>query len=207
MLNKANEEETIFSFSTDMPEQDPRRQSPRIRILRVGTLIVDGRRELCLIRNVSAGGLIVHIYSEFHIGQRVTVELKSSQPVGGTIMWVNESNAGVQFDRPIDVEELLSNQIQEDGWQPRMPRVEVDRLATLRIGAHTITATVQDISQGGVRVEVDTALEPGEDVIITLEKFRPIPGVIRWFQGGLGGIAFNEVLRFHELMAWLRPKG
>ena len=206
MLNKANEEETIFSFSTEMPEQDPRRQSPRIRILRVGTLIVNGRRELCLIRNVSAGGLIVHIYSEFHVGQRVTVELKSAQTIDGTIMWVTDSNAGVQFDRPIDVEELLSNQIQEDGWQPRMPRVEVDRLATLRIGARIITASVQDISQGGVRVEVDGALNPGDDVIVTLEKFRPLPGVIRWFHDGLGGIAFNEVLRFHELMSWLRPK-
>jgi len=206
MLNKANEEETVFSFSTQMPEQDARRQTPRIRILRVGTLIVNGRRELCLIRNVSAGGLIVHVYSDFTVGQRVTVELKSSQSIDGTIMWVNESNAGVQFDRTIDVEELLSNQIQEDGWQPRMPRVEVDSLATLRIGAKIITATIQDISQGGVRVEVDTVLNPGDDVVITLEKFRPLPGVIRWFHDGLGGIAFNEVLRFHELMSWLRPK-
>ena len=50
--------ETGFSFSNDVPQPEERRSSERhIKILRVGTIVVDGRRELCLIRNISAGGV------------------------------------------------------------------------------------------------------------------------------------------------------
>jgi len=58
-------EETTFSFSTRAPQPPERRRDTRhITILRVGTILVDGRRELCLIRNISAGGLMAHVYSQ-----------------------------------------------------------------------------------------------------------------------------------------------
>src|SRR3712207_7884086 len=56
-------EETTFSFSNAAPQPDRRRQARHLTILRVGTLIIDGRRELCLIRNISAGGVMAHVYS------------------------------------------------------------------------------------------------------------------------------------------------
>ena len=56
-------EETIFSFSREAPPppRERRRQARHLTILKVGTLIVDGGRELCLIRNISAGGLMAHV--------------------------------------------------------------------------------------------------------------------------------------------------
>ncbi len=54
-------EETTFSFSSAAPQPDRRRQTRHLTILRVGTLIIEGRRELCLIRNISAGGLMAHV--------------------------------------------------------------------------------------------------------------------------------------------------
>ena len=56
-------EETTFSLSTVAPMPDEKRHFSRyLTILRVGALIADGR-ELCLIRNISAGGLMAHVYS------------------------------------------------------------------------------------------------------------------------------------------------
>jgi hypothetical protein len=203
-------EETTFSFSREAPRQplERRRQTRHLTILRVGALIVDGRVELCLIRNISAGGLMAHVYSVFEEGQSLVVELRTNQQVTGRVTWSDDSNIGVTFDEPIDVEELLTAPpVLENGWKPRLPRVEVDRLATVRAGARTHWVNTRDISQGGVKVETDQPLDVGEEVVLSLEKFRPVHGTVRWCQDGLAGIAFNHIIPFRELMGWLRESG
>jgi hypothetical protein len=206
MLQSERFEETGFSFSTAVPEpRERRRQERHLTILRVGALVIGGRRELCLIRNISAGGLMAHVYSALETGTQVAVELKTNQQVAGRIVWVQDSNAGIAFDCPIDVAELLSNPpVLENGWRPRMPRVEVDKAATLRCGAQTAWVTVRDISQGGARITSETVLEEGADIVLTPSGFRPIAGVVRWRGEGCCGIAFNGPLPFGELMAWLK---
>ena len=198
--------ETGFSLSEQVPEPPERREQQRqLTILRVGILVIDGRRELCLIRNISAGGLMAHVYTPLQNDQRVTVELKSNQPIGGRIVWIEEGNAGIAFDAPVDVAELLANPPQLDnGWRPRLPRVEIDRLATLRVGADTYWAQVRDVSQGGVKVDTDRPLEAGAQVVVTLEYFRPVAGTVRWCRDDSCGIAFNQLIPFDELIAWLK---
>jgi hypothetical protein len=149
---------------------------------------------------------MAHVYSRHAVGEAVTIELKGNQPITGSVVWIEQSNIGVSFDEQIDVAGMLSNNASiENGLQPRLPRIEVDRLATVRCGAHLCGVNTRDISQGGVKVETDDPLEVGAQVVITMEKFRPVPGVVRWCGGGLAGIAFHELLRFGELMAWLIP--
>jgi hypothetical protein len=207
MLSKECHEETTFSFSAEAPPPPDRRRDPRhLTILRVGALIAAAGRELCLIRNISGGGLMAHVYSQHRKGDRVAVELNSEHQIPGSILWVDESNVGISFDEPIDVEQLLANQgTLDNGWRPRPPRVEVDRLGTLRCGARVHAVNTRDISQGGVKLEIDQPVEPGSDVVLMLDRFRPIHGVVRWCQDGSAGVAFNQVVPFHELMSWLRP--
>lgn len=206
MLNQMEVEDTSFSFSERVPLPPERRNDKRhLKILRVGTLIIGSRTELCLIRNISAGGLMAHVYSPLEVGEIVTVALKSTHVLHGKVIWTREGNAGIEFDEPIDVEEMLSNPtLLENGWLPRMPRVEIDWLATVRSGAHTTWVSLRDISQGGVKFESDAPLQPGAQVTLTVDKFRSIRGVVRWWDQGLGGISFNELIPFQELMRWLR---
>ncbi len=201
-------EETIFSFSRETPRPPERRRDQRhMTILRVGTLFVDQRRELCLIRNISAGGLMAHIYSKVEAGEALAVELKTNQRIAGHVTWVEGANVGISFKEPIDVEEILaSHSVLENGWRPRLPRVEVDRLATMRVGARVYGVSLRDISQGGVKLETDQPIDTGEDVVLALEKFRPVQGVTRWYHEGLCGISFNQVIPFRDLMGWLRTE-
>ena len=200
--------ETGFSFSNDVPQPPDRRSSERhIKILRVGTIVVDGRRELCLIRNISAGGVMAHVYSQLTPGQAVSIELKTSQPVSGRVVWTRGGNAGIQFDTSVDVAELLAApQGVDNGWRPRTPRVEIDRMATLRVGARTCWVHARDISQSGVKIEAeaDDAPAADEEVVITLEGFRPLAGVVRWSADGLCGISFNGLIPFGDLIEWLK---
>jgi hypothetical protein len=199
-------EETTFSFSREAPKPRERRREQRhLTILRVGTIHLEDRRELCLIRNISAGGLMAHVYSQLEMGQRVATELKTNQRIEGSVNWIEGANVGIAFDQPIDVEEILNNQEELDrGWRPRLPRVEIDRLATLRVGADLIGVSTRNISQGGVNIELDRALEPGQEVVLNFEDFRPLAGTVRWSGNGQCGIAFNQVIPFRELMNWLK---
>jgi PilZ domain-containing protein len=208
MLNQMDVEDTSFSFSREAPSPPDRRNSTRhLKILRVGTVVTDERRELCLIRNISAGGVMAHVYSTFTINQEVSVALKSDHMLAGKVVWIKDGNIGIAFDDPIDVEDMLSNaSLTENGLLPRKPRIEVDWLATVRAGAKITWVTVRDISQGGIKFESDTPIEPGQQVVLTIDRFRSIPGMLRWYEDGQGGISFNELVPFSELMSWLRSE-
>jgi hypothetical protein len=188
----------------DSARSDRRRDIRHLTILRVGAVIIDGRRELCLVRNISAGGLMSLIYSKVEIGQRLAVELKTNQEIAGRVSWVRGTAIGVEFDERIDVPEVLSTPaVLDNGWRPRMPRIPVDRLATLRAGARTYWVNARDISQGGVKVEAEKGLEIGAETVVTLENFRPVQGVVRWRRDNEAGISFNQIIPFNELTGWL----
>jgi hypothetical protein len=198
--------ETSFSFSNDVPSIPERRGDERLlKILRVGTVIIDDRRELCLIRNISAGGVMAHVYSHVLPGQAVVVELKTNQPVQGRIVWVSGTNAGIKFDEIVDVGDLLANPpILDNGWVARRPRVEIDRKAALRAGAKTYSVRALDISQSGVKVETDEPPEAGTELVVKFDGLVARAGVVRWCRDGTCGISFNQLVPFGELVDWLK---
>ena len=104
-------ETTRYSLS-DAPPQAPedRRDGERLMTLyRVGSLSIDQRRELCLIKNISAGGMMVRAYCVIKQGTRLTVEFKCGQPLAGVVSWSRDVHIGISFDEPIDVLDLLDD--------------------------------------------------------------------------------------------------
>lgn len=197
-------ETTCYSLS-DAPPREPeeRREGERLMTLyRVGSLSIDERRELCLIKNISAGGMMVRAYCVVAQGTRLTVEFKCGQPIAGVVSWARDVHVGISFDDPIDVLDLLTTSM--EGPRPRMPRIEVESFATLREGAATYRMRVCDVSQGGLKIRCETRLSTGSDVIITLAGIEPQPGVVRWVEGDLMGVTFNRMLALPILVDWLR---
>jgi len=206
MLPQECVEETSISLSAETPAPPERRRGERhLTILRVGALIIDGERELCLVRNISAGGVMAHVYRQIDVGTRVEIEIKNDEPLAGTVAWYADSNIGIAFDRPIDVPEFLaSSKILGDGRRARRPRVEVDRTAKLRCGNEVLWGQVRNISQGGIRFDTEHDLPIDSDVVVTLPNFRLLGGVIRWRNDDRYGISFNQVIPIQELCDWLR---
>lgn len=201
-------ETTLYSLSDAPPAPGvaiDRRDGDRLTTLyRVGSILVDGQRELCLIKNISAGGMMIRLYCTITEATPVTVELKSGQPISGKISWTRDHHAGVAFDQPIDVIDILSATM--DGPRPRMPRIETDCFATLRDGANTLRIRTCDISQGGVKVACETPICQGSDVIVTLPGLPPQPGIACWSDDGFTGITFNRLLPLGELVTWLQEQ-
>jgi hypothetical protein len=196
-------ETTLYSLSDAPPAADSdRRDGERhMTLFRVGSILIDERRELCLIKNISAGGMMIRLYCHVAEGTSCIVELKSGQPIHGRIGWIREDHAGLAFDQPIDVVEILSSS--REGPRPRMPRIETHCHATLRDGANVLRVRACDISQGGVKVECENMLPQGADVIVTMPGLEPRPGITCWTENGYCGITFNRLIPLNELVAWL----
>ena len=192
-------------FPLDDGGEERRRGDRFVTILRVGVIIIDDRRELCLIRNMSSGGMLAHVYSKVIPNQRIAVELKSSQLIEGRIAWVAGANAGIAFDQPVDVAALLANpQVLDNGWRARAPRMEIDRLGTMRAGSRTWFVQARDISLGGAKLELDDPPEAGTDVVVTLEGFHPVPATVRWNLSSECGLKFLNLIPFAQLVEWLK---
>lgn len=201
-------QETTFSLDEQVPEYPQRRQAPRLlTLLRVGTLVVDGRRELCLVRNISAMGLMLHVYSTLRVGQAIEVEMKTGQLIKGAVRWVEESNVGLEFESPIDVMAILASQlVSRSDHKPRMPRVEVRCPATLRVGGKTYRVVTRDVSQGGAKIMLDAVIVPDCDVVLSMEGFHSLHGTMRWCDGEHAGVTFNAVIPWPLLVRWLKER-
>jgi hypothetical protein len=202
-LQEQSLEATTYSLDECAPTSDDRRDDTRhLTLFRVGAMDVAGRRELCLIKNISAGGMKIRPYCELQSGDRLTIELKTGMSVPGHVSWINEHNAGVEFDEPVDVIDVLS--AAHDGPRPRMPRIEVDCHANVRDGAHVHRMRVIDVSQGGVKLESAVMLPVNGDLTVTLPGLEPQSSATRWCDGGFIGVTFNRLLSLAELVEWLR---
>jgi hypothetical protein len=198
-------ETTLYSLAEAVPPRPERRSTDRyLSLLRVGALTVGDRRELCLIRNVSAGGMMIRAYSAIAPGTRLSIELKQGEAVEGFAQWAQDGLTGVEFESPIDIFSLLSPP--GDAPRPRMPRIEVHCTAFVRQGADTHRTRVTNISQGGICVICPADLEVDAEVIVTIPGLAPIPGVVKWRSEGAVGISFNRVLALSELMEWLKGR-
>jgi len=198
-------ETTVYSLDPSPPTQPDRRGTDRyLSLLRVGAIVVANRRELCLIRNISAGGMMIRAYSNIPIGTELSIELKQGDPVKGVVKWVEDGLTGVTFDAPMDVLLLLAPP--GDGPRPRLPRIEVDCNAWVRQNGDLVRIRLLNISQGGLCVEARRSLIVGADIVITLPGLTPAAGVVKWSDDEAYGLAFNRALVLSELVEWLQEQ-
>lgn len=187
---------------TEGVEPDRRGAQRFMTILRVGKLVNGRSQELCLIRNISSGGLMAHVYAQHAIGDRVEIELKSDERLSGEVVWVEDGRVGVRFDGQVEISDILTHR-SSDGRKSRPPRIEVNGRARLKIGEARYRVEVRDLSQGGIKVEIDEDLKVGEDAVISIEGMSPVKGIVRWAQGGMAGLSFIRPIPFDEMIRWL----
>jgi hypothetical protein len=203
-FKRGDEQEEGRSFDEAVVPGERRNDQRHMTILRVGKMISNGAQELCLIRNISAGGLKARVYTAKSIGQEVSVELKCDQEIAGTVQWASGSDVGIQFHKRVDVDSLLaSDTVVTRGMRPRPPRVHLPTLAILRLRSELWGIGIQDISQGGAKIEIDQRLEIGDEVVIVIGDFRPLHALVRWVDGGIAGVEFKQMIPYSELAQWL----
>jgi PilZ domain-containing protein len=198
--------ETIYSLSGEMPAAEARQEGDE-SALWPGALTSGSVRRACAVRKLSAGGAILHCDHEVEPGERLELELMNGEQLAGRVAWRRGGEVGLSFDRPIDVFAIIAQDIvSQPGERRRMPRVELVCAALLEAEGWTELVTSRDVSQGGIKLDVPFALPAERKVMVTLEGFRPVAGVVRWSRDAIAGIAFLPELSWQEVMLWLKER-
>lgn len=194
---------TNISLSYDVPAPSERRSGDReLTILRIAKLITDNGEELCRIRNISAGGAKAETSIDHAVGERIVLELHTDQRLVGSVAWSRDASMGVRFDECVNVAQVLAK-ASDDERRYAQPRVHAPCIARLSIDSVSHKVPVTDISQGGMKVEIDAPICVGARVAVTIEGLPRIEGVVRWSRDDQAGIAFNGQVPFDQLTRWL----
>jgi hypothetical protein len=201
-----NNQQASISLPADHCLERERRSAKRhVALLRVALLHASGSKDLCVVRNVSATGLSARAYRKFSIGEQVQIEFRSGELLSGAVVWERDWEIGIAFPQAIDVTAVLASRwITEMGRRRNLPRIEINCPGRLKTGLGSREVMLQDISQGGARVEVKGAAVDGSHVVLTLPDLPPLAGVARWAGGTEVGISFNECISFERLARWIQ---
>ena len=201
-----NDELTVVTFSSQTPPPPERRAAPRnLSVLRTALLHTYRGDELCLVRNISSGGLMAHIFSDLEIGDPVTVEFKSEHSIRGTIVWRQDCLAGVEFAHSIELSEILSQQFESTFMPlaPRAPRAEVNVPGRIKSGGSWQHVVLRNISQGGARLQLNSADHLDAAILLSAPGLAALAGSIRWRDGDDAGMAFDRLVPFPDIAQWV----
>ena len=196
---------TEISFDPRTPVRRVERRDEardKLSVYRTATLRWQGGEALCLIRNISSGGLMGKLAAALVPGEPVSVEIRSGSLIDAHVVWTGDDLVGLAFDAPIQVMEVLQAPVAGDpGLPQRMPRIRVPCAASLIVDGIRHQTTLIDISQGGAKLVTDL-LREGEDLTVTVRGLDPRRATVRWARNGCAGIAFLNPIPFDTLARW-----
>lgn len=160
----------------------------------------NGSDELCQVRNISSRGMMVDTPSTFEPGERVLIELRSSERLDGTIAWISPGRVGIQFDTAIAPEEILARNAPKGA---RAPRFTVQCTALIACNGKQSTVTVENLSQSGARVLLANPESLSGQFTVAVAGLASRHATLRWRSDFSAGIAFLEMVPYSEFAQWL----
>ena len=157
----------------------------------------------CLLRNLSAGGMMGAVYTNLDPGEQVMIEFHPEYVAAGTVAWSFDEKVGVRFDQEIDVSHTLAvlGRTHSEGWIKRAPRLPLEIEAKAVIEDKPVPIVLQDISQRGIKAEIP-GVRQGDEVSIRLEGLEPHKAIVRWVRGASSGLNFLRPFGLEELARW-----
>lgn len=181
-----------------------RRRSVRHTVLaEVARLVAGARAELCMLRDVSPGGLRVQVYRPLAAGERIGLELRTGHHLAGHVAWAEDDLVGIAFDAEVPIGEMLSRCSFDDRViRIRPPRIEVDLPATLLVDERPHPVRVANLSLAGVQLS-GAGADAGEGAcLLAADGLAPRPAQVRWHRAGAAGLQFDEPLSFADFGTW-----
>ncbi|WP_431469896.1 PilZ domain-containing protein [Sphingosinithalassobacter sp. LHW66-3] len=167
----------------------------------------DGADDLCRVRNLSAGGMMLETRRPLGVGRTVRLELRNCGALEGRIVWTDGGRAGVQFLAPVNVEALLSVPLNRParpgGPMPRAPRFDARCAAELCSGDRTHAVVLTNLSQSGARLKLPEPMTLEETLVLRIPGLAGRRATLRWLRKTEAGLGFFLPLPFQELSDWL----
>lgn len=185
------------------PTDERRPQAPiwaeprHLFFFRLAALLGDGAPRSVEILALAESGAIVRTDTGLGEGDRLTLELNSHHRFAVRVEWASDTLAGLEFEDRDHVRGTLAGR--DRGHPYRAPRLELAAEIVLRMGETCITARAQDVSEGGIKVELAEPDYVGREASVIVPGIPPVSGRILWCRDGRAGIAFEPPLPFRCL--------
>ncbi|HYI38905.1 MAG TPA: PilZ domain-containing protein [Allosphingosinicella sp.] len=182
-----------------------RRGGPRkLTLMRVGLIHASEGKEFCLVKNISADGLMARVYRSFQPGEEARVELTTGHVLIGDVVWASGVDIGVRFRLSVDVGNVLSSRSGPDSEKrPRLPRLDLTCPAVVRYGGRSVPVQVGNISQRGAKILGRGPIPESSGIVLSLPDLGCVHGTVRWSRGDEAGLFFNESLPLAVLACWV----
>ncbi len=184
--------------------RERRSQERFTMILRVGILEREGKNSFCLVKNISATGVQLKLYTSASVDQEVRVRVADEEPINGRIVWIREGVAGIRFEARIDPQALLRFQQKLGAVRRRsMPRMAATGYTAVRMGGHNIPSVLRDISSMGAKISTARPLESGGVALVRFPGLPEIRAYVRWVDDCESGLAFETPIPMQIIAEWL----
>lgn len=185
--------------------QDRRESERYVTVLKVGRAVVDGHDQLCLVRNMSRDGAKLDMYHGVTKDQKITIELRSDKVVTGTVRWVGDHAAGIQFDEPVDVTDLLQGRPNRSVLRklPRAPRFLAEAQVHMEHDHGIMSGELVNISLHGLCVKTLDKAKVDDHVVARISGLPARSAAIRWMRDEMIGLHFDMPMTFSDLARWL----
>ncbi|MGD9812037.1 MAG: PilZ domain-containing protein [Sphingobium sp.] len=186
--------------------EDRRQGSERyVTVLKVGRAVINGQDSACMVRNMSREGAKLDLYHGVTKDQKITIELRSDKVVTGTVRWVGDHAAGIEFDEPVEVSDLLQNRSNRSVLRklPRAPRFLAEADVQLDADHGAINGQLVNISLHGLCVKTTGRAKIDDKVLTRVTGLPPRSSTVRWLREGMIGLHFDMPMGFSELARWL----
>lgn len=182
-----------------------RREGNRhISVFRVGRLVFDGKDQLCVIRNISSGGVMIESNYAPPVDSHILIELRSDRSLPATVRWSRDREAGVSFETPIDVAAMLREERPSIlRMHPRAPRFQRHGRARIMGRQQTVDGNIDNISINGLAVHASGAFAKDEPVVVVIDGLGATHAAVRWTTHDGVGLKLNAPLSYRALADWL----
>lgn len=168
-------------------------------ILRAGKLLTESGEYLCVLRDVSSGGLRLRLFHPLALPPNLKIELAGGEQYQLTLAWQDGEQAGCRFDQgPVDTGRLL----EEAGPFPKRSirlRLHQPLAVALRSDGLALQAELHDISQFGAALICTERLAIGQLFELDASGLGQLTARVRWRRGELYGLVFEQSYRLDGL--------
>ena len=184
---------------------DEQRAAPRVTLLiRPAKLGTAEGEFVCVIRDVSATGVSVRLFHPLPAGARACLETETGHRVTMQRVWVRDSEAGFQFDQPIDVRALIN---EEGSFRKRKVRIGIELPVSVGFLGQSHPARLHNLSQQGARIETGVQLALAQKIWLRSDYLPEIRAQVRWRRAGEYGLVFEDTFSlgdFAQMAAMLQ---
>jgi hypothetical protein len=200
----------LASANYDVSLSERRRSTRAATVFTIGKLVVNGREQHCMVRDLSEGGMRVQMSNPPKPGTRVLVEMRGLEPTQAWVRWVEGRDCGLAFETEHELGAIFEARTSRAGRVARPPRFTVMHAAKLKLENSAVDVVISDISVGGAKLLTERRLPIGASGTVALglgDEFDVIGGSIRWVREDSCGFRFVRPLSSVALSRALEAAG